>query len=215
MKKEIKIIVIILSVLVLIALGILGYIVIQGKKEINVNDDNDRFNDYENNTNDDEFENNMKEKMKAVILKVNKNNLLVMKTKDEKLMYVSFTEEGNIGYKENQEICIYYNGMILSTYPGQLYDAGKIEIVKEKTDIEIPEKVLRYCYSSYNNVKIDIEKLTCKGITLSITDTNELKYSVPNSYIISKQVKNENYTGQGYKTEATKTSTSAYIRTRT
>jgi len=157
----------------------------------------------------------MKVKMKAVVAKVNKNNLLVMNIKDEDLIYVGFTDEGNIGYRQGQEIDIYYDGLILTSYPEQLSNVGKIEIIKEKSNTELPEKVLRYCYSSRDNVKIDVEKITKNGIVLKITDTNELKYEIPNSYIIRKEEKNENYTGQGYIVkEATETSTSAYIRTR-
>ncbi len=214
MKKGIKVIIIILSILVLAALGVLGYIIIKNKNKSDVS-----INNYENiteiNTNNYEYEDNMKVKMKAVVAKVNKNNLLVMNIKDEDLIYVGFTDEGNIGYRQGQEIDIYYDGLILTSYPEQLSNVGKIEIIKEKSNTELPEKVLRYCYSSRDNVKIDVEKITKNGIVLKITDTNELKYEIPNSYIIRKEEKNENYTGQGYIVkEATETSTSAYIRTR-
>ena len=133
MKKGIKVIIIILSILVLAALGVLGYIIIKNKNKSDVS-----INNYENiteiNTNNYEYEDNMKVKMKAVVAKVNKNNLLVMNIKDEDLIYVGFTDEGNIGYRQGQEIDIYYDGLILTSYPEQLSNVGKIEIIKEKSE---------------------------------------------------------------------------------
>ena len=179
MKKGIKVIIIILSILVLAALGVLGYIIIKNKNKSDVS-----INNYENiteiNTNNYEYEDNMKVKMKAVVAKVNKNNLLFMNIKDEDLIYVGFTDEGNIGYRQGQEIDIYYDGLILTSYPEQLSNVGKIEIIKEKSNTELPEKVLRYCYSSRDNVKIDVEKITKNGIVLKLAagSVNNLKPSL-------------------------------------
>lgn len=161
---------------------------------------------------------NMRVKMKAVIVKVNENSMLV--TTDTKntngLMNIGFADDGNIGYKQGQEILIYYNGMIDSMFPGLIGKPGKIKIKKEKSNIEIAESILRYAYSSINNVSIEISELTNKGITLKITDINELKFVFANSYKIEKEIKNPNYTGgSGYKIgEDTTNSTAAYVRTR-
>lgn len=209
MEKNLKIVAIILGiiVLILVILEIWNYTQKEEKTLINV----DIENTTNINSNNYEDAENMKTTLKAVVLKVNEKNLLVMETNRNSLDYVSFAEEGNIGFKEGQEILIYYDGIVLSSYPGQITEVGKIEILKEESDIEIPENILRYCYSSYNNVKAEVTKLTKSGITLEITDTNELKYVYADTYKIEKQVKNENYTGVGYKTEATEHSTSAYI----
>lgn len=218
MKKELKIVVIILGIASAVILGVLLYARMRTTEEI-TNEIN--ISSYENtseiNSNNYEDNENMKVKMKAVVVKLDDKSLLVMNTKDKALIRMGTKEVGNIEYKEGQELLIYYDGVILTSYPEQFSSIGKIEIIKEKSDIEIPEKVLKYCYNSRDKVNINIEELTRNSITLSITDTNELPYNFAHTYVIEKQVKNENYTGVGYKIEATQTatqsSTSAYIRT--
>lgn len=56
--------------------------------------------------------------------------------------------------------------------------AEKVEILKEKSDIEIPRDVLVKAYSTKENVivTIDKEKSNNKQIVFAITDKNELKY---------------------------------------
>ena len=54
---------------------------------------------------------------------------------------VAFSKEGNIGFKEGQEILIYYNSSPESVIPGQIIDVGKIEIVKEQSDTTIPDEI--------------------------------------------------------------------------
>ena len=69
--------------------------------------------------------------IKAVIVKVNKNSLIVMQTeKDEGLINVSFSKEGNIGFKEGQEILIDFDGMMALTYPASISNVKKIKILK-------------------------------------------------------------------------------------
>lgn len=159
---------------------------------------------------------NMKAKMNAVVVKVNENSMVVIEAKKpNELLIVGFSDEGDIGYKQGQEILIYYDGMVLTSYPGQIYNIGKIEIKKEKSDIEIPDKAFRYCYSSRDNVRVEISELTRNSIILNITDTNEFKFVYADNYKISKEVKNPNYTGVGYKIgEDTSNSTAPYVRTR-
>lgn len=106
--------------------------------------------------------------------------------------------------------------MIAASYPGQVSKPGKIEILKEESNIEIPEDNLRYCYSSRKNVDIKIEELNNTGISLVITDKNELQYKYSNSYTIYKEVKNENYPETPRKIgEDTEHSISGYTRNRT
>lgn len=157
---------------------------------------------------------NMRVKMKAVVVKVNENSMLVMEY-DKSLMNIGFSEDGNIGYQQGQEIEIYYDGIIDSIYPGHIGKPGKIKVTKEESNIEIPESILRYAYSSIDNVHVEITELTNEGITLQITDTNELKYLFANSYKIEKEEKNLNYTGaSGYKIgEDTETSTAGFTGT--
>lgn len=160
---------------------------------------------------------NYMETIKAVVVKVNDNSMLVMGITDNLsgLMSVGFTDEGNIGYKQGQEISFKYNGSITDMYPPSLDKVDKIKITKEKSDVEIPESILRYCYSSTDNVNVIISELTSKGMSITIEDTNEYPYNLFENYIIRKKVKNENYTGVGQKIgEDTENSTSGFTRYR-
>lgn len=154
---------------------------------------------------------NMIATLKAVVVKVNDNNFLAMGIENGTGLYSIGLD--NIELKKGQEILIYFNGNIMETYPAQLGDVGKIEIVKDKSDIPIPDDILRFCYSSKDNVTITISELSNKGITLNIKDTNELPYNYSHSYVINKKIKNENYTGVGEQIgENTGNSTAGYTR---
>lgn len=186
MKKTLKIICIIIGIIII--LGLIFFIIDYNKLKNNVEKELNEIKMKEQLENND----NMKSTLRAVVVKVYEKSLLVMETKDtNELCSVGFTEEGNIGYKKGQEVLIYFDGIIMTTYPGQIGNVGKIEIVKDESDIQIPDKILRYAYSSRNNVNINISELTNKGITFTITDTNELPYNYSNEYIIYKKVKEE------------------------
>lgn len=160
--------------------------------------------------------NNIVANIRAVVVKVYDNSLVVMRIENtNELISVGFTEEGNIGFAQGQEILIYFDGMIMESYPAQLGNVTKIEIAKEKSDLQIPDNILRYCYSSRDNVNVTVSELTRSGISLTITDTNELPYNYSHSYTIYNKVKNENYNGIGYKIgEDTENSTSGFTRNR-
>lgn len=195
MKKEFKIILVILGIIVLLALIFFAIDYSRVKKQ-----------EYENN--------NMVANMKAIVVKVYDKSLAAIKIGNEsELISIGFDE--NIGFKQGQEISVYFDGMIMETYPAQLGNVGKIEIVKEKSDIQIPDNILRYCYSTRDKVNVTVSELTNSGITLTITDTNELPYNYSHSYTIYKEVKNKDYTGIGYKIgEDTENSTAGYTRNR-
>ena len=153
---------------------------------------------------------------KAVVIKVDERSLVAMGIGDVTgLLIVGYTQEGNIGFKQGQEILIYYDGIVIETYPGQLGKVKKIKILKEKSDTEIPESYLKYCFSSSDNVKVTVNEFKTTGITLTITDTNELPYEYTGSYTIRKKVKNKDYTGIGYKLgEDTENSIAGFTRNR-
>lgn len=159
---------------------------------------------------------NMKSQIKAVVVEVNKNYLLAMGIGDTTSLYsIGITDEENIEFKQGQELLIYFNGTVMESYPAHLGNVGKIEIIKEKSEIEIPDNILRYCYSSTESVTVSVNKLTKSSISLTIKDTNELPYEYSNDYTIYKKVKNENYTGIGYQIgENTGNSTAGYTRNR-
>lgn len=206
----------------------LGYKVIKFHKLLSFNESSDGINYYDNMTIgtwfmnyhdfDEQIEayekNSRKAIMKAVVVKVSDNHLMVLDIEEEfGLISVGFDE--NIGFKQGQEIAISFDGMIITMYPGQLGNVEKIEIIKEKSEKKIPDEILRYCYSSYNNVKVTIAELTSTGTTLTIEDSNELPYQYSHSYIINQKVKDETYTGVGQKIgENTGNSTAGFTRNR-
>ena len=160
------------------------------------------------------LKNNLLYTLEGVVVKVNDYNLSIMDD-DKNLYTVSFAKEGNIGFNINQEIEIYFNGMIMTSYPEQIRNVGKIEIIKEKSDISIPKDVLIRYYSSPDNVSLNITKISNKGLEISIKDTNNLKYTYSKNYTIYKKVKNEDYTGIGYQIgENTGNSVAGFSRNR-
>lgn len=173
---------------------------------------------YEDFSNEFEFYNNMTFTKKAVIMQVYENSLGVMEILDNEkagtIYFVSFSKEGNIGFKYGQEILIYFDGMVADSFPAQIYNVGKIEIVKDTSDITIPNDVIRYYNNMKEKVSINISDLSNSGITIIIADENELPYDYSDDYTIYKEVKNEDYTGIGYKIgEDTENSTSGYTGT--
>ena len=162
-------------------------------------------------SNNDEFSSTIK----AVVVKPEKG-LLVMGTENTNELYsVNYQNKENIEFKQGQEILIYFDGVVLETYPAQITNVEKIEILKEKSDIKIPDNILRYCYSSRNNVIVSISEVSKIGIEIIIKDTNELQYEYSNSYKINKKVKNKDYTGVGYQIgENTGNSTAGFTRYR-
>lgn len=115
-------------------------------------------------------------------------------------LYSASIPKGNtIEFKMGQEILIYHNGWFLETYPEYIVAVGKIKILKQNSDIDIPENILRYCYSNTDNVKVNIFELTTKNMEVEIRDSNELPYNYLEEYSIYHKVRNENYTGITYK----------------
>ena len=153
--------------------------------------------------------------IKAVVVNPEKG-LLVMGIENAADLYdVSYENKDNIKFKQGQEILIYFNGGMLETYPAQIINVEKIEILKEESDIKIPDDILRFCYSSRNNVTVSVSELTRTGIEIIIKDTNELQYEYSNTYKINKKVKNKDYTGVGYQIgENTGNSTAGFTRYR-
>lgn len=98
--------------------------------------------------------NNEKPNIRAIIVKVNDDFLDAINPDNTNELYsISFGSEGNIGFKQGQEILVYFDGMINETYPEQINNVEKIEIVKEESEVKIPNDILRYYYSSKNIVE--------------------------------------------------------------
>ncbi len=144
---------------------------------------------------------NMPHLVRAEVVKVTEHSIYAMGIDGYPtgLFTAGFTDEGDIGFKQGQEVLINYGGYVLSTYPEQLGQVNKIMILKEESDVEIPEEYLKFCYSSKNNVKVTINEFTNESLELTIVDTNELPYNYTTDYTIYKEVKNKDYTGVGQK----------------
>ena len=161
---------------------------------------------------------NMSATINAVVIEVYESGLGVMRIDDESnsLLNVRFSDKGNIGLKRGQEIKIYFNGIIAASYPGQILNTGKIKIVKDESDVKIPDDNIRYYDNSTDKVSFVINEFNSDGITFTITDRNDLPYNYSNEYALYKQVKNKDYTGEGYKIgEDTENSISGYTGTGT
>ena len=178
MKKGLKILIIILVILVVVILAILLINHFTTKEVSNELTGNSISYD-----NSDAIAT-----MDVVIVKVTDNNLGVIKEDDiNSLMTVTIPDADANKYKQNQEIRVYYNGMINEMYPSSFAKVSKIEILKETSDITIPEKALKYFYSSRDNVLVSNINVTQTGISFEIKDTNEYKYEYKNSYTLFKK----------------------------
>lgn len=125
-------------------------------------------------------------KMHAVVVKVSDTSMKVMRLEDGySLIRTSYGKNGNIGFKQGQEVLIYWDGFIFQL-DSSISNVEKIEIIKEKSDIPIPEDILKYCYSSHDNVSVSISEFTNTKIALDIVDHNELPYEYFDEYCILK-----------------------------
>lgn len=129
---------------------------------------------------------NMGVTIKVVILEVHSNNLTVMGIDNQDLYILSMGKKGNIGYKKGQELLVYYDGMIATSYPEQILNVGKIEIIKEKTDIVIPDEYLKFYNTPTNNISASLINLTRTGMTFSVSSEIEIPFDHSEIYYISK-----------------------------
>lgn len=162
---------------------------------------------------------NMVAQTKAVVVREYEKYMMVMLIdgRGNEFCSVGYSDEGDIGFKKGQEVLIYFDGTVAESYPAQLGKAGKIEILKEKSDVEIPKMLLRYCYNSNDKIGITLNELTRTKISLTIKDENDIPYEYPSSYRLIR--KNENYEPPKFDEnrlvgENTDNSTQAYLRTR-
>ena len=130
----------------------------------------------------------------AVVVKANERTLAVMDIQDKSLAYVSYAKEGNIGFKQGQEVAIYFDGMIQESYPAVISGVNKIEITKEKSDVQISENALRWFCNSKDKLSVKIEELTKNGISFIITDSNEVRcqYDYTSNFRMRKKVDSGN-----------------------
>ncbi len=146
--------------------------------------------------------NKMENETKAIVVRVEKDGLDVVY--DDKIYmrsgirtgyytdFVSFSDEGNIGFKRGQEILVKYSGAVPRNTPGNR--VNKIKILNQNSLNKIPMQILRKYYYSEDNVSVKINEFTKTGINYCIIDNNEFPYNYGNglTYKILKN-KNEEY----------------------
>jgi len=126
--------------------------------------------------------------LNAIVVKVNEDTIDVMEKEENdngyhNLYKVYFGKKGDIGFKQGQEVTIYHKQNVMSGMSYYtIYKVKKIDIVKEKSDVEIPKDVLRYYYSSIENVSIDVEEITKNSISVRIKDLNEIPFEYSKFY---------------------------------
>ncbi len=71
---------------------------------------------------------NMAEKIKILVVGVEEQYLKAVRISDNQIgeeLCVYFSEDGDIGFKRGQEVLVYFNGDILTSWPAQISNPGK------------------------------------------------------------------------------------------
>ena len=178
MKRGLKVLIIVLVILVVLAVAILLV------KHFTTNEVNNELTG-----NSISYDNaDAIATMDVVIVRVDDTYLEVINKDDPNdVMRANIPDDDINEYKQNQEVRVYYNGMINEMYPGSFDKVSKIEILKDNSDVTIPEKALKLFYSSRNNVSVSNINVTQTGISFEIKDTNEYKYEYTNTYTLFKK----------------------------
>ena len=178
MKRGLKVLIIVLVILVVLAVAILLV------KHFTTNEVNNELTG-----NSISYDNaDAIATMDVVIVRVDDTYLEVINKDDPNdVLRANIPDDDINEYKQNQEVRVYYNGMINEMYPGSFDKVSKIEILKDNSDVTIPEKALKLFYSSRNNVSVSNINVTQTGISFEIKDTNEYKYEYTNTYTLFKK----------------------------
>lgn len=180
MKRGLKVLIIVLVILVVLAVAILLV------KHFTTNEVNNELTG--NSISYDNADADAIATMDVVIVRVDDTYLEVINKDDPNdVMRANIPDDDINEYKQNQEVRVYYNGMINEMYPGSFDKVSKIEILKDNSDVTIPEKALKLFYSSRNNVSVSNINATQTGISFEIKDTNEYKYEYTNTYTLFKK----------------------------
>lgn len=132
--------------------------------------------------------------MKLIVVNAEGKRLETMDF-NKKLYSVSLKDGDTSDFKQGQEVLIYYDGIVATSYPGQI-TADKVDILKERSNKEIPVEVLRYWNFSQKNISAEVENISNTTINFKITDLNEIPLDYGKSYeyfIVKKNIENEEY----------------------
>lgn len=153
--------------------------------------------------------------IKLIVIDATENSIKTIDMSDTR--YIVRLKKDGKKYKEGQEINVYFDGIVATGFPMEI-NADRIEIIKEKTDKEIPEEIYRYYNFSQKNISTEILNFTNTKMEFLINDENKypLEYGEDFSYkILRKNVENEKYNENlefdydSY-TPTTETTTSSY-----
>lgn len=139
-----------------------------------------------------------KQKLKLVVVEVTDWQVIAGVTESGGLIEVTLKDLNSVKdhekFKRGQEIEIYYDGVIITTYPGKITNVLKYNILKEKSDIEIPEEIKKHYDNSTKNVMVHVREITNEKMEFRILDTNEIPYEYDFEYSLSKKnLENEEY----------------------
>lgn len=105
------------------------------------------------------------------------------------IKFYDFNKLNGENLKKGQEVEIYWHGIIDSFAPPTINNVRKYKILKEKSEIEIPEYAIKKCYNSIDSVIRHVRSITNSGIELRILDTNAIPYEYDFNYYIYEWIK--------------------------
>lgn len=133
--------------------------------------------------------------IRGVVVRNYGDHILILE--EDGMDYVAIPKDNNLQFKKGQEVLVEQrinNDIVTQTYPGSIESENvkNIKIVKEKSKIEIPEKILGQFYNSEDKIFITINDISRSGLSFTMKDTNEYKkeHKFPNNYELSKKEEN-------------------------
>lgn len=95
--------------------------------------------------------------MKAIVIKCDKNSMLVYEEDKETLTLVGIPKDINLEFKPGQEVRIYLvnNTLITYSYPRSIYSSfiKRIKIIKDEENTQIVEKILEQEFLREENIR--------------------------------------------------------------
>lgn len=142
--------------------------------------------------------------MKAVVLEIyeDKNQLLISNNKNEEtLIYIDSSTIDISKFEKGQEIIIYYDNMINTSYSEEKTNIKKIEILTQKNNTTIS--------NLEDNIIFEINEFNINEFIFTVTDKDKIPYTYLTNYDIYISTENNN---NNKLQNATNNSTSLYKR---
>jgi len=116
---------------------------------------------------------------KGIVVRQEKDSLIVMPIPGDETNRnqesFQYERENDLNLKQGQEVIVTFHYLENNVHSAII---EKVEIVKEKSDIELPRDIIVKAYSSKKKIEVNIDKQKSNNskITFVITDNNEFKY---------------------------------------